>query len=102
MYCIYNGQLYLAVKKGDKIRIGSDVRGEVFINYIDVLGKVHNDRFVKFIDYEELDYLYRISYKIKYKGRVFRMSNTFRRDAIDEDCFVLEVDSDFFRIKTNG
>ena len=91
MYAIYKGKRYRAVKKGVKIRIGSDTKEHGFTEYVDVVGNVHYDRFVKLIDMDELDYLYEERFEIQYQGHFFKISSALRRINLDRDWFEIYV-----------
>ena len=91
MYAIYKGKRYRAVKKGEKIRIGSDTKEYGFTEYVDVVGNVHYDRFVKLLDMDELDYLYEERFEIQYQGRFFKISSALRRRNLDRDWFEIYV-----------
>ncbi|MCP3889295.1 hypothetical protein ACVRZS_09400 [Streptococcus ferus] len=91
MYAIYKGKRYRAVKKGEKIRIGSDTKEYGFTEYVDVVGNVHYDRFVKLLDMDELDYLYEERFEIQYQGRFFKISSALRRINLDRDWFEIYV-----------
>ena len=91
MYAIYKGKRYRAVKKGEKIRIGSDTKEYGFTEYVDVVGNVHYDRFVKLIDMDELDYLYEERFEIQYQGHFFKISSALRRINLDRDWFEIYV-----------
>ena len=91
MYAIYKGKRYRAVKKGEKIRIGSDTKEYGFTEYVDIVGNVHYDRFVKLLDMDELDYLYEERFEIQYQGRFFKISSALRRINLDRDWFEIYV-----------
>ena len=87
MYAIYKGKRYRAVKKGEKIRIGSDTKEYGFTEYVDVVGNVHYDRFVKLLDMDELDYLYEERFEIQYQGRWFHLFTALNSRTIFEDYY---------------
>lgn len=87
MKAIYKGRLFHASRFQGKIRIGSDIKSEGFVEYVDVLGNLHKDHFVRLLDDRELDYLYELSYELKYKGRWFRLFTALNPQTISEDYF---------------
>ncbi|MGT2884964.1 hypothetical protein ACVRZS_08600 [Streptococcus ferus] len=87
MKAIFKGNLFQASRYQGKIRIGSDKKSEGFVEYVDVLGNLHKDHFVRLLDERDLDYLYELSYELKYKGRWFHLFTALNPRAISEDYF---------------
>ena len=75
MYAYYKGHLLSAHYVGKKIRIGSSIKYEGFEPYTDVVGRVHYDHFVREVTDVDLDYLYDLSYQVKYKGRYYYVTS---------------------------
>lgn len=98
MHAVYKGKTYRAVKKGEKIRIGSDTKEYGFTEYIDVVGNVHYDRFVKLFNVDELDYLYKERFEIQYQGRFFKISSAIRRINLDRDWFEIYVSLEDYQL----
>mgnify|MGYP000440942516 CR=1 FL=1 len=84
---IYKGKLFHASRYQGKIRIGSDKKLEGFVEYVDVLGNLHKDHFVRLLDESELDYLYELSYELKYQGRWFHLFTALNSRTIFEDYY---------------
>ena len=70
MKAIFKGNLFRASRYQGKIRIGSNKKLEGFEEYVDVLGNLHKDHFVRLLDESELDYLYELSYELDRKSVV--------------------------------
>ena len=87
MYAYYKGHLLSAHYVGKKIRIGSSIKYEGFEPYTDVVGRVHYDHFVREVTDVDLDYLYDLSYQVKYKGRYFILFTALNPPAIEEDYY---------------
>ena len=84
---IYKRKLFHASRYQGKIRIGSDKKIEGFVEYVDVLGNLHKDHFVRLLDESELDYLYELSYELKYQGRWFHLFTALNSRTIFEDYY---------------
>lgn len=87
MKAIFKGNLFQASRYQGKIRIGSDKKLEGFEEYVDILGNLHHDHFVRSLSENELDYLYELSYELKYKGRWFHLFTALNPQTIFEDYY---------------
>ena len=87
MKAIFKGNLFRASRYQGKIRIGSNKKLEGFEEYVDVLGNLHKDHFVRLLDESELDYLYELSYELKYQGRWFHLFIALNSRTIFEDYY---------------
>ena len=87
MKVIFKGNLFRASRYQGKIRIGSNKKLEGFEEYVDVLGNLHKDHFVRLLDESELDYLYELSYELKYQGRWFHLFTALNSRTIFEDYY---------------
>ena len=88
---IYKGKKYRVAKISTFYRVISSEKEEGFEEYIDILGEKSPDIFVKDVDIHELDYLYKMSYEIQYKGHFFDVMSFVNRKLIDKDLFVLNA-----------
>lgn len=59
IFCIYKSKRYIAEIKNKIIEISSDYKDEGFTEYTDVLGRVHNDIFIKKLEIYEVDIIYK-------------------------------------------
>ena len=92
MYAIYKQKKYDAdIELDNKVTIYSYVKEEGFENDITPWGEVEDDYFSKKVNMNELDYLYRTEYEIKYKGHFFDVMSVMNRKLIDKDLFVLNA-----------
>ena len=89
---IYKRKLFHASRYQGKIRIGSDKKIEGFVEYVDVLGNLHKDHFVRLLDESELDYLYELSYELKYRGLWFYLTSSLNTNTISKELFVIGLD----------
>lgn len=92
MKAIYQGKLFHASHYQGKIRVGSDKKLEGFEEYVDVLGNLHNDHFVRSLTESDLDYLYELSYELKYKDRWFHLYTALNTRTITEDYYEIILD----------
>lgn len=93
MYGIYKGKKYRVAKISTFYRVISGEKEEGFEEYIDILGEKRPDIFVKDVDIHELDYLYKMSYEIQYKGHFYIFENgAFTKRAIAEEAFYILSD----------
>ena len=88
---IYKGKKYRVVKDSTSFWLVSREKEEGFEEYIDIVGERNPDIFVKDVDIHELDYLYKMSYEIQYKGHFFDVMSTMKRINIDEDWFAIRA-----------
>ena len=92
MYAIYKQKKYDAdIELDNTVTIYSYVKEEGFENDITPWGEVEDDYFSKKVNMNELDYLYRTEYEIKYKGHFFDVMSTMKRINIDEDWFAIRA-----------
>ena len=92
MYAIYKQKKYDAdIELDNTVTIYSYVKEEGFENDITPWGEVEDDYFSKKVNMNELDYLYRTEYEIKYKGHFFDVMSVMKRKLIDKDLFVLNA-----------
>ncbi|WP_273450630.1 hypothetical protein [Streptococcus ferus] len=88
MYAIFKGKKFDATHEVDHIyTLISKVRYDGFEQYINILGQVAENTFVKEVNENDLDYLYELSYELKYKGRWFHLFTALNPRAISEDYF---------------
>lgn len=93
MYGIYKGKKYRVAKDSTSFWLVSQKKEEGFEEYIDILGEKRPDIFVKDVDIHELDYLYKMSYEIQYKGHFYIFENgAFTKRAIAEEAFYILSD----------
>ena len=93
MYGIYKGKKYRVAKISTFYRVISREKEEGFEEYIDIVGEKRPDIFVKDVDIHELDYLYKMSYQIQYKGHFYIFENgAFTKRAIAEEAFYILSD----------
>ena len=93
MQGIYKGKKYRVVKDSTSFWLVSREKEEGFEEYIDIVGERNPDIFVKNVDIHELDYLYKMSYEIRYKGHFYIFENgAFTKRAIAEEAFYILSD----------
>lgn len=71
MYCQYKGKTYLADLDGEMVEITSDVNENEFAPYVDILGNIHEDIFVKSLNVHDVELLFNQDVFIKYQGKYF-------------------------------
>ncbi|HEL9633527.1 TPA: hypothetical protein U0K44_000337 [Streptococcus suis] len=94
MIGIYKGKRYTASSHlGNKIVvIYSDSKEIGFKNAISPWGKVYDDYFSKEVFESDLDYLYELSYELKYKDRWFHLYTALNTRTITEDYYEIILD----------
>ena len=93
MQGIYKGKTYRVVKDSKSLWLVSREKEEGFEEYINIVGEKSPDIFVKDVDIHELDYLYKMSYEIQYKGHFYIFENgAFTKRAIAEEVFYILSD----------
>lgn len=95
MYCNYKKSKYKAKIRNKKILITSKIKQEGFNNYIDVLGNEHSNLFMKEVDFNEVEVVYKEKIEIGFKGICFQLfSSTITQENIVKDRFTLFTSSE--------
>ena len=90
IYCLYKDRKYSAEVKKDKVEITSNQQYEGFVEYVDVVGRVHNDLFIRTLDVDEVDIIYKEDVFIKYKNVYFQLfaDKIFKEDVMDNSYMI--------------
>jgi hypothetical protein len=90
IFCECNGLKYEIDKEKNEYVITSNVKGEGYTNYIDVFGNEHSDIFVKTVNVNEVDVIYREDVFIQYKDIYFSLfaSDIVKNDVIDDSYMI--------------
>lgn len=95
LYCIYKNEKYQAEIKNGMVEVASSIPREGFEEYIDVIGRRHNDLFTKKINVDELDYVYKEDILIKYKDVYFQLfADKISRSAVFDNSYMIWTDSE--------
>ena len=94
MIGIYKGKRYVADYTFGKavVTIYSYEKEMGFENAISPWGKVYDDYFSKQVIATELDYLYELSYELKYRGLWFYLTSSLNTNTISKELFVIGLD----------
>ena len=89
-YCIYRNERYLAEVKNNKIEITSKHHCEGFVEYVDVIGRTHDDLFIRRLDIGEVDVIYKEDVFIKYQDEYFELfaDKIFKNDVLDNSYMI--------------
>lgn len=89
-YCIYRNKRYLAEVKNSKIEITSNHRYEGFIEYVDVIGRTHDDLFIRKLDIDEVDVIYKEDVLIKYQDNYFELfaDKIYKNNILDNSYMI--------------
>lgn len=90
MHCEYNGSIYKIKKRNGGFIITSHIKEDGFTNYIDVLGKEHIDFYMKSVNIDELDVIYKEDVFIKYQEEYFQLfaDKIFKNDVLDNSYMI--------------
>ncbi len=91
-YAICANECFRLGEKKGKMLLLSKIKREGFSNYIDVLGKIQNDFFVKEIPEEDLDFAYRTKYLVDYQGQTFEILSGIGKRLLKDDVVILFTD----------
>lgn len=95
MYCNYKNTKSKAKISNKKIMIISKIKQDGYGNYIDVLGKKHDDLFMKEVDFSEVEVVYKENIEIGFRGAYFQLfSSIVTRENIENDRFTLYTSSE--------
>ncbi len=88
MYAIFNGKKFDVTYEGNNIyTLISNVQYDGFAQYINILGQVAENTYIKEVENVELDFLYELSYELKYQGRWFHLFTALNSRTIFEDYY---------------
>lgn len=93
MYAIFNGEKFDVTHEGNNIyTLISNVQYDGFARYINILGQVAENTYIKEVEDGDLDYLYELSYELKYKDRWFHLFTALNTRTITEDYYEIILD----------
>lgn len=93
MHSIFKGiKYYTTHEEGDIYTLVTSEQKEGFKEYINVIGQISPDVFVKTVSIQELDYLYESGYKVKYKNHYFNLNSVINPQTIQEDFYSITLD----------
>lgn len=94
-YCIYKEKLFKNVEiREGKIELVSPIYQEGFSNYVDVIGRVHSDLFIKTVELAEVDSIYDEIINICYKGIYFDLFVPITPISVEDNKYVLFTSSE--------
>lgn len=95
LYCIYDNNKYLAEVCNNIVEITSKYYVEGFEKYVDVIGRVHDDIFVKKVSIDDVKLLYKEHTYIRYKNEWFQLfADKILKSAVIDNEFMLWTDSE--------
>lgn len=95
LFCIYKNNKFCAEMCHGKIELISRNKKEGFEEYIDILGRVHENLFIKQLDLHDVDVVFRENIELKYKEVYFQLfSSTIKLENIQDNRFMLFTDSE--------
>ena len=95
MQCKYNGSIYKIKKRNGRFIITSHIKDDGFINYIDVLGKEHIDFYMKFVNIDEVDLIYKEDIYIKYQEEYFQLfADKILKNAVLNNSYMIWTNSE--------
>ena len=77
-----------------KVELVSHIYQEGFSNYIDVIGRVHSDLFVKTVEFTEVDSIYDEIINIYFKGINFELFVPITPISVEDNKYVLFTSSE--------
>lgn len=94
-YCNYRNNKYKAKIQNGKVLLVSKIKQDGFSDYIDILGKRHNDLFMKELAFNEAEVVYKECIEICFEGVYFQLlSFTITKSDIEYNRFTLFTDSE--------
>lgn len=95
VYCEFKGTKYRVKKKNNELIITSQEKKKGFVNYIDILGKEHDDLFMKKVTEDEIDSIYSEDIFLKFKNVYFEIfADKITKKAVADNAYVICTDSD--------
>jgi hypothetical protein len=97
MLCQYNGSIYKIKKRNGGFIITSHIKEDGFINYVDVLGKEHIDFYMKSVNIDEVDVIYKEDVFIKYQEEYFQLfADKILKNAVLDNSYMIWTNSEQF------
>lgn len=91
-YAIFENQCYrLGARKGKTLLLSSKKR-DGFSNYIDILGKMQDDFFMKEVSEDDLDFAFDTKYLVDYQGQTFEILSGIGKRLLHDDVVILFTD----------
>ena len=95
MHCEHNGSIYKIKKRNGGFIITSHIKEDGFTNYIDVLGKEHIDFYMKSVNIDELDVIYKEDVFIKYQEEYFQLfADKILKNAVLNNSYMIWTNSE--------
>lgn len=94
-YCVYKEKIFKNVEiREEKIELVSPIYQEGFSNYVDVIGRVHSDLYIKIVELAEVDSIYDEIVSICYKGIYFDLFVPITHISVEDNKYVLFTPSE--------
>jgi hypothetical protein len=71
----------------------SAIKKDGFSNYIDILGKMQDNFFIKEVLEDDLDFAYRTKYLVDYQGQTFEILSDIDKLLLEDDEVILFTDN---------
>ena len=95
LYCLYNNKKYKARYINGVIKITTTAKEQGFSNYIDVLGREHDDLFMKELSLQDVELVFHEEIELEYKGIYFPLfSSSIKSQNIEEGRFMIFTESE--------
>lgn len=95
LYCIYDNNKYPAEICNNMVEITSKYYVEGFERYVDIMGRVHDDIFVKKVSIDDVKLFYKEHTYIKYKNEWFQLfADKILKSAVIDNEFMIWTDSE--------
>ncbi|KIL51071.1 hypothetical protein [Jeotgalibacillus campisalis] len=88
-YGMYKGKQYPLTKIGQRLILKSTNEEPGFTKYVDVLGKIHEDLFVKEVKRKDLEKVFQVNDLAYYKGEKFDVLNVINDDTEEIELFTM-------------
>jgi hypothetical protein len=70
-YAVYKGKVYEANVRNSHIRLKSRKLDPEFSELVDLAGNIHKDIFINEVNFDDVEMIYELDYKLIYKGVAF-------------------------------
>lgn len=95
MHCKYNGSIYKIKKRNGGFIITSHIEEDGFTNYVDVLGKEHDDFYMKSVNINDVDIIYKEDIYIKYQETYFQLfADKIFKNAVLDNSYMIWTNSE--------
>lgn len=95
LYCVYKKDKYLAEVSNNIVEITSNHHADGFEKYVDVIGQIHDDIYIKWLSIDDIDLLYMEDMYIEYRKNFFQLyAGKILKNDVLNNSYMIWTDSE--------